>query len=147
MLCHQKNVRSIANASNQKLNVTEQDSKGRKIKSKYGDSQLDAAVKTLKKYPRPWTVSKTINWYTTTTKLNERLAWIRVLAASRNPKAALVLGKALDESGPICIAASYGLHHYFIKNSFYMNTESAIAKAQQWWLANKTQLEKDVQPQ
>lgn len=122
-----------------------EDSRGRKHKPKYGDPYLEEAEKKLKKYPRPWTIPKVIQWYAATKIMKERLLWLRVLGASTDSRAALVLGKALDESGSICSTASECLQDYFIKTVTYFDTESAIISAQKWWAENKARLKTEAE--
>ncbi len=120
-------------------------SRGRTHKPKYGDPYLEEAAKRFKKYPRPWTVPKVIEWYTATRIMKERPLWLRVLGASTDARAALVLGEAMKEPGQITWTASYCFQDYFIKQYLgYTDTESTIIGAQKWWKENKARLEEEA---
>jgi hypothetical protein len=132
-------------ADTHKRVVLVENSRGRKHKPKYGDPYLEEAAKKFKKYPRPWTVPKVIEWYSATKVMNERLLWLRVLSASTDPRAALVLGEAMKEPGQITWTAGYCLQDYFIKIYLgYTDTESTLISAQKWWKENKVRLEEEA---
>src|SRR5262245_22902007 len=61
---------------------------------KYGDYELEQAVELLKNYSQPFTVRKVISWYSEAEDAKIRAALLRVLAVSRDPRAALVLGNS-----------------------------------------------------
>lgn len=150
------------------------------VPAKYGDPTLDAAVDALGDIPRPWTVPKIIEVFNA-----ETAAWLRkfqaqidkkseqmwegsdreekrcgylatLLAASRDPRAAVVLGAALDNRpefpGAICVFD--GLYYYFVRDPAYrqLPTETfapyfstnlfpeEMRRVEQWWALNKEEL-------
>src|SRR6185503_7296904 len=102
-------------AAKHSLNKSVQQPDGSWRIPKFGDDLLEQAVANLRAYPRPWTVSKLLIWYRQAKGDQTRSRLLRVLAASRDPRAAIALGGALgDEKLEIRTAATYGLLDYFI---------------------------------
>lgn len=118
--------------------------------AKYGDPKLAVAVEHLASIPKPWTVlSITRNYHAMKGKNDQLCAHLlRVLAASRDPRAATVLGPALsDGSLAIRVAATYGIMDYFMDHPVNGGTEQHMEAAQQWWQQQQTkaQAESDSQ--
>jgi HEAT repeat protein len=112
---------------------------------KYGDYQLEQAVERLKNYSQPFTVPKVISWYLEAKDEKIRAAFLRVLAVSRDPRAALILGNARkDDSLDVAFAAMYGLRDYFLPSIGTGGTEQQIIAVQQWWEKNRERLEMET---
>lgn len=112
---------------------------------KYGDYNLEQAVERLKDYPQPFTVPKVISWYGEAKDKKIRASLLRVLAASRDPRAALVLGNSLkDDSLDVRVAATYGLMDYFLPSIINGGTEQHMLAVQEWWENNRERLEKEA---
>jgi len=112
---------------------------------KYGDKQLEEAVELLKNYAQPFTVPKVISLYYEVEDPKIRTALLRVLAASRDPRAALVLGYSLkDNSLDVRIAALYGLMDYYVQTRVSGGTEYHFIVVQKWWEENRKRLEKEA---
>ena len=112
---------------------------------KYGDYELEEAVEQLKNYSQPFTVQKVISWYSEAKDAKIRTSLLRVLAVSRDPRAALVLGNSLkDDSLDVRVAATYGLMDYFMLTAISGGTEGHMAAAQEWWEKNRERLEKEA---
>jgi hypothetical protein len=124
---------------------------------KYGDPYLVQAADKLSDIPRPWTVPKMIRLFEK--EKGERSRYLaRVLAASRDPRAALVLGQALDDPGfDKHNGAHSALFDYFVEddsyglppeNRLFIWAENAldltIPAADRWWAINRSQLEAEV---
>jgi hypothetical protein len=113
---------------------------------KFGDHRLERAVEELNDYPRPWTVSKVLAWYQETKDAKTRAHLLWVLAVSRDPRAALALGHALDEhSLEVRIAAIYGLQDYFMKIVILGGTEQHADAVREWWEKNRESIEQEVE--
>lgn len=113
---------------------------------KFGDHRLERAVEELKDYPRPWTVPKVLAWYEEAKdgKIRAHLLW--VLAASRDPRAALALGNALDdESLDVRMAATYGLLGYFMRVGVNGGTEQHMLAVKEWWEKNRESIQKEAE--
>jgi hypothetical protein len=143
----------------------------------YGDPDLEKAVHALADIPHPWTVPTFIELFRRETsswlqKLQGQIdkksdqmweGWrnerdrcgylATVLAASRDPRAAMELGKALDTpSFPGATQAVIGLNQYFLPDPKYHRLErmGPIAttnilpywerEVRQWWNLNKDYL-------
>ena len=112
---------------------------------KYGDNELEKAVEQLKNYAQPFTVPKAILWYRKAKDEKIRASLLRVLAASRDPRAALVLGNALRDNSLTRFAATYGLMDYFmLTTGISGGTEGHMIAAQEWWEKNRARLEKEA---
>lgn len=112
---------------------------------KYGDYDLEQAVEKLKNYSQPFTVPSVISWYSETKDGKIRAALLRVLAVSRDPRAALILGNSLkDDSLDVRIAATYSLMDYFLPSVIGGGTEQHMFAVQRWWEENRKKLEKEA---
>ncbi len=112
---------------------------------KYGDYELEQAVEQLKDYSQPLTVPKVISWYSEAKDEKIRVSLLRVLAASRDARAALVLGNLLkDDWLSIRVAATYGLKDYFIQSYLGRSTEDHMLAVQAWWEKNQERLEAEA---
>jgi len=112
---------------------------------KYGDYELEQAAEQLKSYPQPFTVPKVISWYSKAKDAKIRASLLRVLAVSRDPRAALALGNSLkDDSLDVRVAATYGLMDYFMLTAISGGTEGHMLAAQEWWEKNRERLEKEA---
>ena len=104
---------------------------------KYGDHQLEEAEAFLSsRYSRPWTVPKLVSWYNVTKDVNHRRHLLRVLAASRSPQAALLLGEALH-SDTLRDAGCYGLYDYFPMIAVMGGDGPPIEATAQWFAKYK----------
>jgi hypothetical protein len=114
--------------------------------TKYGDYNLELAVPLLEKtFPRPWTVSKVLVWYRDSKDDKTRALLLRLLAASRDARAALVLGEALDfESLDTRIAGCYGLLDYFFPEFVGGGSEQHMKAAHEWFQSNKKRLQNEA---
>ena len=108
---------------------------------KYGDPTLLRAEKALKNHAKPWTVKKVLSWYKEAGDGKTRAHLLRVLAASRNPKAAIELGRSLEDKNlDVRVAATYGLLDYFQTTLVSGGSESHMAFAAKWWRENRRRL-------
>lgn len=72
---------------------------GSKVVCEYWDCDLDQAENFLRdKYPRPYTLMRTLRWYEETCDEATRIHLLTLLAASRDPRAALVVGGAITST-------------------------------------------------
>jgi hypothetical protein len=111
---------------------------------KYGDYELERAAERLKDYPPPFTVPRVISWFREAKDEKIRAALLRMLAASRDARAALVLGDNLKaESLDARVAATYGLLDYFIDYTIAGGTEQHMIQAQEWWEKNRERLQRE----
>ncbi len=109
---------------------------------KYGDYKLEKAVEELQKHKRPWTVSRVLKWYGKAKDAKLRANLLRVLAASKDSRAAIALGNALeDKSLDVRLSAVYGLTDYFVEIDYCCGTEQAFFVAKEWWEKNKKRLD------
>jgi len=110
---------------------------------KYGDCELEEAETFLSpKYSRPWTVPKLIGWYQSTKDVDTQVHLLRVLAASRSPRAAILLGEALhSDSLWLRVAGCYGLYFYFPMVSIMGGTEQHMDATAQWFAKYKERLQ------
>lgn len=119
------------------------DSTGRMVPAKYGDPDLDRAAEALSDIERPWTVEKILGKFESETESCRRAHLIRVLAASRDPRAALLLHGLLDDpSLDIRMAALRGLwdHHVRYEGAWSGGTEQMFEDEAKWWEKNEDQL-------
>lgn len=157
------------------------------VPAKYGDPNLAAAVDALGDIPRPWTVPKIIKAFN-----EESAAWLRklqaqidkksdqmwegwdrestrcghlatLLASSRDPRAAVVLGGALDNRPefPGGIRVIDGLYNYFVRDpkyrqlppetfAPYVSTNffpEEMRRVKQWWALNEEELKASTKVQ
>jgi len=113
---------------------------------RHGDATLEQAETKLRHIPRPWTVSKMIRHYREAKGVEERALLLRVLAASRDPRAAVVLGETLpDEKLELRVAATEGILDYFFDDRFGGNNlEGQMTDADEWWRAHESGLRKEA---
>ncbi len=112
---------------------------------KYGDQYLEQAVERLKNYSQPFTVSKVISWFSKAKDEKIRVALLRVLAVSRDPRGAIVLGNSLkDDSVDVRIAAAYGLMDYFLPSITDGGSEQQMIAVEEWWEGNRERLEREA---
>ena len=69
----------------------------------------------------------------------------RLLAASRDPKAALAVGNFMLTKTDRAYGAYEGLANYFLPNQDYFDTRNMLFAVRQWFLANKDVLQNTVQ--
>lgn len=135
------------------LELAAKNSGGREVKgadgvyrmAKYGDYQLEKAVEQLRNYHAPFTVPRVISWYRKSKDNKIRASLLRVLAVSRDARAAIILGNSLkDESLDVRIAATYGLLDYFINSGASGGTEQHMIYVQNWWKKNRERLKNEA---
>lgn len=110
--------------------------------AKFGDPKLARAVEHLKFIARPWTVSVITDRYLTSKGRDDQISadLLRVLAASRDLRAAAVLGPALyDSSLTIRVAATYGIMDYLMDMPVNGGTEQHMEAAKKWWQQQQQQ--------
>jgi hypothetical protein len=104
----------------------------------------EAAAKFLHdRYPRPYTATKVIQWYEEAGDDVTRVHLLSILAASRDPRAALVLGTALrSPSLEVRFAAVNGLNWEFGADACAVGggAEDAFASAYEWLEENQVRL-------
>jgi hypothetical protein len=111
----------------------------------YGDPKLDQAANTLKDLARPWTFEKIRKAYESEEVFERRLSLLRVLAASRDPRAALILHELVsDDSLDVRLAALGGLWDHFIQidGAWGGGTEQMFVDEAEWWRLYKTDLQR-----
>ncbi len=95
-------------------------------------------AKELHDIPRPWTVSKMLRQFQKANSVREKELILRVLAASRDPRAAVLLGETLpDEKLELRVAAAEGLVDHFLDAVPMGGTESTFFAAEAWWHAHE----------
>ncbi|HUT57366.1 MAG TPA: HEAT repeat domain-containing protein, partial [Phycisphaerae bacterium] len=116
-------------------NVAVQETDGTSRRPQYGDVRLERAEEALKNYAKPWTVKKVLSWYKEAKDGKTRAHLLRVLAASRHPRAAIELGEALDDkSWDVRLATTEGLADYFLAEEFIEGGSEEQAEAvRKWW--------------
>ena len=113
--------------------------------TEYGDPDLDKAAITLKDLDRPWTFEKILKTYESEEILERRVSLLRVLAASRDPRAAGMLHELVsDGSLDIRLAALGGLWNHFIQidGAWGGGTEQMFFDEAEWWRLYKTDLQR-----
>jgi hypothetical protein len=86
---------------------------GTTVRCAYWDCDVDDAVAFLRgKYPRPYTVTKVLRWYDEACDEATRIHSLHVLAATRNPRAGLVLATALRSPNPNVRMATVSAFNY-----------------------------------
>jgi hypothetical protein len=131
-------------------------------KPKYGDPDLDEAVYALADIPRPWTVPKIIEAFNHSPWDEERRSHLAtLLAASRDPRAAVILIKALEyHSTAIVHHSRTGLYYYFLPDAryrrlppdpkeqgihFYTNFIPEMdRRVRAWWALNKDDITSSI---
>ncbi len=109
----------------------------------YGDPKLDKAASTLRALDRPWTFEKILKAYESEEVFERRLCLLRVIAASRDPRAALMLHELVsDDSLDIRLAALGGLWDHFIEidGAWGGGTEQMFFDEAEWWRLYETDL-------
>jgi hypothetical protein len=105
---------------------------------RYGDDALAKAEEELRHIPRPWTLTRIMKTYHDELK-KPRLEQTnkphleRLLAASRDPRAAVLLGEQVEGNQP-APGAVRGLMDYFLPSvAREGGTEAQIVAVQNWW--------------
>ena len=99
----------------------------------------------LKKYPRPWSVSKVIVWYCSSPDDKERICFLKVLAQVRDARATYVVGEALEWDGSILVRlATCALVTSFCQPSSNDSNVEMVKAATTWWRTNKDTLAKEL---
>jgi hypothetical protein len=132
------------------------------VPAKYGDPGLARAEQDLSDIPRPWTVPKMIAIFkkgqpqcVQEPARCESLA--RVLAASRDPRAAVALGDTFGRWYPDQALVIQAFFDYFVKDMYYglapddknrsLETgnlfDFTIPATTRWWNDNKARLQKE----
>ena len=117
------------------------DKNGQFVHAKYQHFEVDEAVAALSDVSRPWTVEKMLTLYSQEKdpKRKSRILWI--LAASRDPRAAIILGQDLKHDALTCrVAATYGIMHFFMDRLVSGGTEGHMLAAQDWWEKNEQRI-------
>lgn len=121
---------------------------GSKIRSRYSTFDLDDAENFLRdRYQRPCTLKQALRWYEGACDESTRIHLLVLLAASRDPHAALVVGNALMSSSlDIRVAAVNALNGFFgaTQCAGGGNLESDFAAAFNWLEENDTRLRRDA---
>jgi HEAT repeat protein len=123
-------------AAKRPLSVQVKNQSGAWTTARFGDPKLAEAVDDLGFAPKPWTVPSLIKQYRDLKGKDEKACahLLRVLAASRDARAASVLGPALtDQSLAIRVAATYGIMDYFMNQPVNGGTEQHMEAARKWW--------------
>ncbi|NNF01032.1 MAG: HEAT repeat domain-containing protein [Pyrinomonadaceae bacterium] len=116
---------------------------GTQKKAEYGDFELDDAINNLNGYSKPWNIGKLIEWYSQAENEETRVSFLRVLAASKDPRAAVILGSLLeDRTLKTRVAALYGLMYYFLPSVVGGGTEAHFLYVRKWWEVNKDQIKR-----
>lgn len=112
----------------------------------YGDSRLEAAARRLALYARPWTVPKVLAWYEQEADAQTRADLLRVLAASRDPRAGLAIGAALKDAAlEVRVEATEGLMDYFLGYAVGGGTEFQMQEVERWWKKNLGRLKQEAE--
>jgi hypothetical protein len=109
---------------------------------KYGDLALEKAEEVFRNRPRPWTVERVLVWYASDTDVTARSLDLRLLAASRDPRGAVMLGEALDDAVfEVKIAALDGLADYFVGvGQVCCGSEQKAIVVHKWWQQHEGEL-------
>ena len=119
--------------------------KGPMRPTEYGDPELDKAAIALRDLDRPWTLEKILAAYESEKALERRVSLLRVLAASRDPRVAVMLHKLVsDDSLDIRLAALGGLwdHYIQIDGVWGGGTEQMFFDEAEWWRLYKNDLQR-----
>lgn len=128
------------------LGIQIQEPGGRWREAKYGDPWLERAVQAIGARPRPWTVPKVLGWYAAAQDSTTRAHLLRILAASRDPRGAVVLGSALSDTDiAVRIAAIDGLAHYFVRETICCGSEGKVKVVTQWWGEHGERIQREAQ--
>lgn len=122
---------------------------GVEVPCRYWDCELEKAEDFLKPiYPRPYRIENVVRWYEGTCDEKTRANLLCILAASRDPRAALILGNAMrSPSFDIRLAAIQGLNLHFgaALCSGGGGLEDEFRDAEDWFQENVTRLLKHRQ--
>ncbi len=99
--------------------------------SKYGDSMIEEAAIKLSRFPRPWTVSRMIEWFNAADDHQEKVLLIRLIAATRSERAADFLSD-LFAVDTYRFSAAYGLLEYHIAIAVTGGTEQHLKVVEDW---------------
>lgn len=120
---------------------------GSKRESRYAFLPLDDAEDSLRdRYQRPYTLEKTLRWYEAACDEPTRIHLLVLLAASRDPHAALIVGDAMmSTSVDVRVAAVEAFNRFFGANDCSLggNLESEFAAASKWLEENSARLRRD----
>jgi hypothetical protein len=116
---------------------------------KYGDEALAKAEEELKHIPRPWTLARILAAYQKELKKprleqTDRPYLERLLAASRDPRAAVLLGEQVEGNQP-AFGAVDGLMDYYVPFVVIGGAESQIDAVQKWWKENEKRLRAEAE--
>jgi hypothetical protein len=121
---------------------------GSKVRSRYSTFELDEAEDFLRdRYRRPYTLHNARRWYEETCDEATRIHLLVLIAASRDPQAALVVGNAvLSSSLDVRVAAVNALDHFFgtTQCAGGGNLESEFFAAFNWLEENGPRLRRDA---
>jgi hypothetical protein len=116
------------------------------VACRYWDCDIDRAEGFLRaKYARPYTMGQILRWYEQERDPRTRASLLVVLAASRDPRAGLVLAGAIRSTNvDVRIAAAEALNRHFGADlcSSGGNLESEFAHAEEWLEENEVRLRK-----
>ena len=117
---------------------------GSRKRRKYPDCDLDRAEDFFgPNYPRPWTVSKTLARYQEASDDQTRLHLIPMLAASQDPRAALLLAGVIQSpSLELRCAAADKFATYFVGGCYPGGTEDMFGCCREWLQDNQKRLDK-----
>ncbi|MEY2512155.1 MAG: hypothetical protein QOE26_2918 [Verrucomicrobiota bacterium] len=116
-------------------------SDGSTVTCKYIDCDLDRAEEFLgPTFPRPWRILETLARYRSAPDNNTRIHLLNILAASQDPRAALVLADALNSPDLSPIAADK-LTTYYVVCCIPDGLEGMFTCAKEWLKENRKQLE------
>jgi hypothetical protein len=112
---------------------------------RFGDPELERAERVLGDIPRPWTLPVIRARFRSERDPRRRELLLRVLAASRDARAAVVLGAELEgDDAELQAAAIEGLGDYFLPYLVSGGLEALAAAVETWWAENKTALAEEA---
>jgi hypothetical protein len=112
---------------------------------RHGDARLEAAVQALADMPQPWTVAAVASAYARERDPARRAHLLALLAVSRDPRAALRLGEALDDPNvAVRAAATQGLARYFADPPLVGGSEQAAEAARAYWRDHEAELRRST---
>lgn len=123
---------------------------GTQVACNYWDCDVDRAEEFLReKYPRPYTLSRVLRWYQEASDERTRAHLMTILAASRDPRAGLVLADAIRSTNPNVpsAAAVEGLRTHFGAGQCAVggDLESDFDEARGWLKENETRLRTEAE--
>ena len=119
------------------------DKTGNMVAPTYGDPLLDEAVAALPDIRRPWTFGKIHAEYQQEADVGRRTHLIRVMAASRDPRAAILLHELLGHASlEMRMAALKGLWDHFIQvnGPWGGGAEQMFEDETKWWKEYESQI-------